>query len=155
MGSLGKVQLIRLAGGAPGIAEFMGVDYGPNGRARQLSLPPEPASQRAAREFVRAACGDWSVHKDICDDAELVATELVANVVDHALTSCVLTVSRDGTQLRIDVEDLCPSSIPAPEPADLSALRGRGLQVIAAVSAAWGVQVLLDRKSVWAVLGDY
>jgi anti-sigma regulatory factor (Ser/Thr protein kinase) len=90
----------------------------------------------------------------MCEDAELVATELVANVVDHAGTPCVITVSYDDPRLRIEVEDFYRCSIPTPPPVELSAPRGRGLLVVAGLSAEWGVRDLPNGKSVWAVLGD-
>jgi len=138
-----------------GYREVVEADDIPNGRARQLSLPPKPASARVAREFVREACRDWSFHEDTCDDAALIANELVANVVDHARTSCVMTVSRDRSGLRIDVEDLCPCPIPRPGPIDLTALRGRGLQVVVRLSRSWGVRKRPRGKSVWAVVDSH
>jgi anti-sigma regulatory factor (Ser/Thr protein kinase) len=88
------------------------------------------------------------------EDAELVATELVANVVDHAGTPCVITISRDTPRVRIEVEDFHPCSIPTPAPAAPTALRGRGLLVVAALSAAWGVRDRPGGKAVWAVVGN-
>jgi anti-sigma regulatory factor (Ser/Thr protein kinase) len=132
----------------------VGVDSSPDRRARRRSLPPEPTSPRLAREFVRAACRDWSVDEETCEDADLVATELVANVVDHARTSCVITVSYADPGLRIDVEDLYPGPIAGPRPFDVTAPRGRGLQVVAGLSVAWGVRELPTGKSVWAVVGN-
>jgi anti-sigma regulatory factor (Ser/Thr protein kinase) len=119
---------------------------------RTRDLRPEPCSPRLARELVRAVCRDWGVVGDACEDAVLVVTELVANVVDHARTACVVTISRDGPDLRIDVEDYDPCGVPTLRALDPRALRGRGLAMIAAVSASWGVTVRRGAKSVWAVL---
>lgn len=91
---------------------------------------------------------------DISEDAELVATELVANVVDHAGTRCLITIRHDHPRLRIEVEDFYPCSIPTSPRVDPTAPRGRGLLVVAGLSASWGVRELPDGKSVWAVLGD-
>jgi Histidine kinase-like ATPase domain len=129
-------------------------DGGPVGWMRHRALPAQPTSPRAAREVVRGACRDWQLDQETCDDAVLIATELVANVVDHAHTSCVLTVSRASAGLRIDVRDFSACSLPEPRAVDVLALRGRGLQVVAAVSAAWGVIDLDVGKSVWAVVAD-
>jgi hypothetical protein len=63
-------------------------------------------------------------------------------------------VSRDGPGLRIEVEDFLSSAIPALLPVDPTALRGRGLQMIAAVSSAWGVTELGGGKAVWAIVTD-
>ena len=89
---------------------------------------------------------------EACEDALLVATELVANVVDHAGTRCELTVDVDGEGLQIEVRDFYRCPPPRPRPQDPRAPRGRGLQVVAALSIRWGVTEFDDGKSVWAVL---
>jgi hypothetical protein len=63
-------------------------------------------------------------------------------------------VSRDGTDPRIEVEDFFPSARPRLLPVDPTALRGRGLQMIAAISSAWGVTELGGGKAVWAIVTD-
>jgi sigma-B regulation protein RsbU (phosphoserine phosphatase) len=124
------------------------------GWSRHQALSAEPTAPRAAREVIRGACRDWHLDQETCDDAVLVATELVANVVDHAHTSCVLTVSRSAAGLRIDVRDFSAGPLPELRPVNVLASRGRGLQVVAAVSAAWGVIDLDGGKSVWAVVAN-
>jgi anti-sigma regulatory factor (Ser/Thr protein kinase) len=132
----------------------VGSQHDLDGRVRHRSLQPAPTSPRIAREFVRQVCRDLGVGEDVCEDAALVATELVANVVDHARTRCVITIGYDSPRLRIEVEDFYPSSVPTSPRVDLTALRGRGLLVVAGLSAAWGVRNLPNGKSVWAVLGN-
>jgi anti-sigma regulatory factor (Ser/Thr protein kinase) len=117
-----------------------------------IELPPAPASIRKARQFVRSACHHWGVDAETRDDACLVANELVANVVDHAGTPCVLTVTLDSGRLRIIVEDAEAGSLPTLRPLDVTARRGRGLQMIAALSIACGVRVRTAGKAVWAQL---
>lgn len=131
----------------------MSFQHGPGGRERHRSLQPDPSAARIAREFVRQACRDWDVREDMREDAALITTELVTNVVDHAGTPCVLTVGGDDSWLRIEVEDSYPCSIPMSPRVDPTAPRGRGLLVVAGLSAAWGVRGLPGGKSVWAVLG--
>src|SRR4051812_31925182 len=114
-------------------------------------LSPEPTSARTARVLVRSACQQWQVDDEACEDALLVATELVANVVDHAGTHRKLTVSLDGEGLRIDVRDFYRCPPPQARPVDLEAPRGRGLQVVSGL-ARWGVTEFDDGKSVCAVL---
>lgn len=132
----------------------MGSQRDLDGWVRHRSLQPAPGSARIARQFVRRACRDWGVGEDMCEDVELVATELVANVVDHAGTRCTITISYDTPRLRIEVEDFYPCSIPESPRLDPTASRGRGLLVVAGLSAAWGVRDLPNGKSVWAVLGN-
>ena len=119
---------------------------------RTIELPPAPASIRKARQFVRSACRQWKICADTCDDACLVANELVANVVDHAGTPCVLSVTLDPGGLRLSVEDANGRSLPTLRPLDVTARRGRGLQMIAALSTACGVRVRAAGKAVWAQL---
>jgi anti-sigma regulatory factor (Ser/Thr protein kinase) len=120
--------------------------------SRQRDLPAELGSPGAARAVIRAACLAWDIDDGVCEDAELVASELVANVVDHAGTPCTLTVSVDDEGLLIGVRDFYPCQPPQAQPLDPSSRRGRGLQAVAAVSSRWGVTPFQDGKSVWALL---
>jgi anti-sigma regulatory factor (Ser/Thr protein kinase) len=144
----------RLCRPAAGYVDFVVANGGLDGWIRHRMLPAELGSTRAARETVRVACRDWRLDDHTCDDALLVATELVANAVDHAQTPCVLTVSRDHDGLRITVRDFAPRQLPELQPVDVTASRGRGLQVVAAVSSEWGVTTVDGEKSVWAVLAE-
>lgn len=113
---------------------------------------PRVESGVAARRLVRSFCAERDVDDDLCEDAAVIATELVSNVVDHAGTPCELSVRTDGTQLWIEVRDYLPCPAPRPRPFDPRARRGRGLQVVSALSTRWGVTEFPDGKSVWAVL---
>src|SRR6187551_1504210 len=120
--------------------------------SRRWDLVPEPESAGVARVLVRSACADWEVDGEVREDALLVISELVSNVVDHAGTRCQLSVGLDGAELRIEVRDFYRCPPPRLPPMDPSAPRGRGLQVVSAVSMRWGVTAFDDGKSVWAVL---
>jgi anti-sigma regulatory factor (Ser/Thr protein kinase) len=120
--------------------------------SRRRDLPAELGSPGEARALVRSACLAWEIDDEVSEDAALVATELVANVVDHAGTPCTLTVGVDGDGLLIEVRDFYPCPLPEPRPVDPYGPRGRGLLVVAAVSSRWGVTPFSDGKSVWALL---
>jgi two-component sensor histidine kinase len=120
--------------------------------SRGRTLRPELASPGIARALVRSACQDWQVDDQACEDALLIATELVANVVDHARTPGTITLSMDGGGLRIDVRDYYRCPPPRARSIDIEAPRGRGLQVVSALARRWGVTEFDDGKSVWAVL---
>ena len=102
--------------------------------------------------MIRSACLELDIDDGVSEDAVLVASELVANVVDHAGTPCTLTVSVDGEGLLVAVRDFYPCPPPQPRPVNPSSRRGRGLHVVAAVSSRWGVTPMPDGKSVWALL---
>ena len=120
--------------------------------SRRLDLPAELASPGQARAMIRSICRAGDIEDEVCEDAELVATELVANVVDHARTSCTLIVAVTGAGVLIEVRDFYPCPPPQPQPFDPNNPRGRGLQVVAAVSSRWGVTPFPDGKAVWALL---
>ncbi len=127
-------------------------ELGAVGRRREAGLPADPTAPRRARALLQAAVQDWDVDDDLHQDAAMVVTELVANAVDHARTPSTVTVSLDGSELCVAVRDGRPDSAPRPRPVDPSAPRGRGLQMVDALAASWGVTVHADGKTVWAVL---
>jgi anti-sigma regulatory factor (Ser/Thr protein kinase) len=120
---------------------------------RTLVLPADATAPGRARALLRAAADDWGVDGELYHDAAMVVTELVANAVDHARTPSTLTVCREGPDLRLSVRDSRPCSPPRPRPIDPRAARGRGLQMVDALAAAWGVTPHADGKTVWARLG--
>src|SRR4051812_29435010 len=75
-------------------------------RTASIDLPPTSASVTAARRLVRGLLAVWDVPHD-ADEAALLVTELVANVVDHVQGEVDLTLelSLSDTWLRIAVVD--------------------------------------------------
>ena len=145
----------RVAGLAPpGLASGGGPVTGPDRtlRCREVVLPADPTAPRQARAVLAAAAQEWGLDDDLHEDAAMVVTELVANAVDHARTPSTLTIDLDERGLRIAVRDECRGPTPRPRPVDPTASRGRGLQMIDALAASWGVTGYVDGKTVWAVL---
>ena len=93
-----------------------------------LTLPSEPASVSAARQFVRDVLASEEVDQVVATPAVLLASELVTNGVLHAETAIDLLVGIEGEALRVEVVDQgggCPvAERPAPD-----AERGRGLSL--------------------------
>jgi anti-sigma regulatory factor (Ser/Thr protein kinase) len=118
---------------------------------RHRDLPPHPSAPAAARMLVREACTAWLLPQDVCETAELVATELISNAVEHAHTSSRLTITYTGAVFRVSVRDYCPVTI-RPRPIDIDACRGRGLHLVAALAQIWRVDRHADGKTVWASL---
>jgi anti-sigma regulatory factor (Ser/Thr protein kinase) len=121
-------------------------------RRRELALPADATAPRAARALLQEAAADWEVDDELYHDAAMVVTELVANAVDHAGTPSTVTVDLDDGGLRLAVRDASPDTAPRPRPVDPLAPRGRGLQMVDALAASWGVSRHADGKTVWAVL---
>ena len=115
-----------------------------------LALEKGPAAAGAARAFVAELCRRWGC-LDVVDSAELVVSELVTNAVVHARSHPQLLVSHRGRTLHLEVSDDSHSS---PEPRDptIDDEHGRGLLLVAAFSAAWGVEPTSSGKRIWAEL---
>jgi anti-sigma regulatory factor (Ser/Thr protein kinase) len=84
---------------------------------------------------------------ELCDVAELLTTELVANVARHAVTSVDVNVLWDDPTLRVEVHD-ASSDLPAlvDEPGEDG---GYGLRLISALAREWGVTRTDGGKAVW------
>lgn len=105
-----------------------------------------------ARQLVRDTCPMWQVGNEQQQIAELVVNELVDNAVRHARTAAALTLERGPRGLRIAVRDTA-SSDGLSRSADHSTdtrRRGRGLELVARLSTAWGVEMHPVGKTVWA-----
>ncbi|MBY3554528.1 ATP-binding protein [Modestobacter lapidis] len=115
----------------------------------RIDLPAVPRSVVAARRVLRELLAAWGASQDR-QDAELLATELVANVVDHVGgdggLSLEIVLAEDW--LRIAVVD---GSAVRPVVQGLSGVRprGRGLQMVAAIATRWGVEDHSGGKRVW------
>ena len=106
-------------------------------QARRIRLAPGPAAAAEARGQVRAAIYAWDVPVDE-DVAVLLTSELVTNAVKHAPGEAVtLGVRCTRDRLRVDVHDrsAAPPMLAA-VPADAEV--GRGLVLVAGLSADWG-----------------
>jgi anti-sigma regulatory factor (Ser/Thr protein kinase) len=116
-----------------------------------LRLPPEPQSVRQARAHIRQALHEAG-REEWLDDAALAVSELVSNVVLHACTDCELWVSVTWDSVRVSVRDFS-SRLPVARHFGADATTGRGLTIVAGLSADFGVDPLgNDGKIVWFVL---
>lgn len=115
-----------------------------------VTLPCEAASSGAARRFVLATLLEWDCH-GVVDSATLVASELVTNVVLHARTDLEVVVERQGEGARIEVADGSPM-LPSVKDYGVEGSTGRGLRMVAAVAAEWGVSPRREGKVVWVEL---
>ncbi|MGY1825341.1 MULTISPECIES: ATP-binding protein [unclassified Blastococcus] len=114
-----------------------------------LDLPPVAASVPAARRLVRELLWSWSARQDH-EDAALLVTELVANVVDHVGGSACLTVEATLSDdwLRLAVVDCSPAR-PAVQQLSADRPRGRGMLMIELLADRWGCEDHRDGKRVW------
>src|SRR5688500_296534 len=116
-----------------------------------VRLDDHPEPTRAARAHVQAQLAEASSHV-LTSDAQLVASELVANAVLHGAAPVVLMVDAEPTRVRIVVRDAGRGVPVRSAEASSGSMTGRGLRLIEAVSAAWGVMPVDGGKAVWAEL---
>jgi anti-sigma regulatory factor (Ser/Thr protein kinase) len=123
----------------------------PAGAGISANFPADLAAARAARQFVTDSLAKTNLRATVIDDARLVVTELAANAIVHARSPFSVTAHPHDSGVRLSVRD---SSVvrPTVRPSDPLAASGRGLLLVAALSADWGVEVTADGKTVWADL---
>ena len=90
----------------------------------RATLAPEPRSARAARDFVARTCSDWGCSHQV-QAATLIASELVTNAVLHARTPLTMSVSRCGSQLRVEFATTT-ARLPRPPSSDPTTRPGWG-----------------------------
>jgi DNA-binding response OmpR family regulator len=121
------------------------------GKVATTELPADTSSPGVARRFVTETLAKWE-SETVADAALLVVSELVTNAVVHATSAAVLRLGYTDRSIRIEVSDHGSGS-PAPLVATDDGEGGRGLLLVAAVSAAWGVESTASGgKRVWAEL---
>jgi anti-sigma regulatory factor (Ser/Thr protein kinase) len=118
-----------------------------------FTLPSTPYSVQMARFYVRAALSYHDLG-DYADDAEMVTSEMVTNAVKHADAQTIgleLTSLVGSRAVAIVVTD--PSPLP-PVKHNLAgdAECGRGLHIVADLSARWGWRPQGAGKAVFAIL---
>ncbi|MCI3225199.1 SpoIIE family protein phosphatase [Streptomyces sp. NP-1717] len=109
-------------------------------------LPQDPVAAGQAREHVRTQLDAWHLD-DLAMTTELLASELVSNVVRHAQGPVRLRLLR-GRTLVCEVSD---GSLTTPHVRRASATdeSGRGLQLVSALAQRWGARYTTSGKSIW------
>lgn len=112
---------------------------------------PITESCSRVRQDVRSCLADWGVDDETAETAVVVANELAANAVDHAHTGFTLGVVLGAGDLRVEVTDASAAE-PRLRPHDTTSVRGRGLQMVDALSADWAVTYHDSGKTVAATI---
>jgi anti-sigma regulatory factor (Ser/Thr protein kinase) len=101
---------------------------------------------------VTSVLGHGSVAQVVIDDVNLVVSELVTNAVRAGCSEVGLDLEVHRDRVRLTVADQAPGipELQHPAPSDE---HGRGLQLVADLSASWGVSYpQMGGKQVWADL---
>ncbi len=118
----------------------------------QQTFDGGPRSPAAARRFTAAALpellGD-RLTPAVCDDVELVVSELITNAVRAGSPTVELTLAVEQSRLAVRVTDRA-EGWPEERIAGIHDAGGRGLTLVSAMSVAWGVRLIDGGKVVWA-----
>jgi anti-sigma regulatory factor (Ser/Thr protein kinase) len=113
-------------------------------------VTPAPGSVAEARQQVISVVRGWhlGLSEDRLEDLRLLTSEVVTNALSHTSGACAVCVRWTGTRVRVEVTDPDPAPPQCGDatPDDES---GRGLMLVSALSAAWGVDPDAAGKIVW------
>jgi anti-sigma regulatory factor (Ser/Thr protein kinase) len=134
--------------------EATGVDEpSANGATMRTELPADLTSARRARAAVRQALAAWRM-EHLSQDAELLASELVANAAEHGdgkpIGFALRRHAEPGEQpgITCEVTDGSSAMPQRREPAPDSE-RGRGLAIVNALARSSGVRATQAGKTTW------
>jgi anti-sigma regulatory factor (Ser/Thr protein kinase) len=109
-------------------------------------LEPSVGAPRSARQVVESFLRAHEL-ECVVDDAVLLTSELVTNVVDHARSTIALSIEWKSPVVRVEVRDHIPGRVV--QSFNPSGTSGRGLLIVDALSDAWGTYDTSDGKVVW------
>jgi serine phosphatase RsbU (regulator of sigma subunit) len=113
----------------------------------ETQLPSSMESPLLARAFLRATLETWKLD-GFGDITELLASELVSNVVVHVGRPMTLRITRQPSAIRVDVED--PSDeLPQLRHPGIDEEHGRGVLFVSELAADWGAERTEGGKTVW------
>ncbi|WP_405578899.1 SpoIIE family protein phosphatase [Streptomyces sp. NBC_01190] len=124
-------------------------------RIHQYVHQADPEGLVEARVALRQALDDWGL-STLADDVEAAAGELLVNVLLHTDGGAVLTlevVPASAGRVRLSVQDRSSVPLRRRSPGE-AATSGRGLMMIDAMAARWGVEPRGDGKAVWCEFGS-
>ncbi len=127
-----------------------------DGATMRTELPADLTSARQARSVVRQALAGWGMNH-LSDDAELLASELVANAAEHADGKPISLALRRHAEpseqpgITCEVTDTSPAMPQRTEPGPDSE-RGRGLAIVDALAQSSGVRATQAGKTTWFTL---
>jgi anti-sigma regulatory factor (Ser/Thr protein kinase) len=114
-----------------------------------MDLPPIPPSVPVARHLVLELLRSWRAPQDR-EDAALLVTELVSNVVDHVQGEANLTLELELSDRTLLIAVIDGSSIrPVVRELSTDRPRGRGMRMVESIADRWGADDHLGGKRVW------
>jgi anti-sigma regulatory factor (Ser/Thr protein kinase) len=113
----------------------------------ETQLPSSLDAPMIARAFLRSALETWRLD-GFGQITELLASELVSNVVVHVGSPMTLRISTGASSIRVDVEDRS-STLPELRHPDVDEEHGRGVLFVSELANDWGAERNAGGKTVW------
>lgn len=124
----------------------------PNSTSAGVSLPASTVAVPRARRFIERQLLRWGCD-DVIDDAQLIGSELVTNMVQHSPQGGFLSLVLRPDRLRVAMIDHGVGAIALVEREGADEAR-RGLLIVSRLAVAWGVEAELGATGhrVWCDL---
>lgn len=126
-------------------------------RPRTLRVAWSPTAAPAIRRVIVEDLQRRHVPNPLVDEAQIVASELVANAVRHARPLADGTIKVHwrvkGAVVEVEVSDGGSDTVPRAAPPAVYATTGRGLRIVRSLAHEWGVAEHKSGRTVWASLG--
>jgi anti-sigma regulatory factor (Ser/Thr protein kinase) len=121
-------------------------------RRHELALVPNLANAGLAREALARIWPDGGPDRERRQDGLIVVSELTANADRHVRRPFTTTMTLSPRRFLVAVSDQSRQE-PILRRVEPSAIGGRGLQLVSALSQEWGVRLIEGRgKTVWAAV---
>lgn len=112
-------------------------------------VPPLASAVRRTRTWVEEQLGSWEVDSEAVWVAVMGVSELVTNVLLHAATEARVTLDLSPERLLVTVADTGTRGTPAHTNGEVTATRGRGLGLVAAIANSCGFERNVSGSTVW------
>jgi anti-sigma regulatory factor (Ser/Thr protein kinase) len=127
----------------------------PPSRVLRTTLPATLTAPSQARATIRHALTAWGL-AHLAEDAQTLASELVANAAEHGNGQTIDLVIRRHTAegrpgIACEITDTDPA-LPARPPTRPDAERGRGLAIVTALATTSGITATPTGKTAWFTL---
>lgn len=108
-----------------------------------------PTDIRTVRHGLRHQLCALGMSDERIDEAVIITSELVANVLGHTESVALVTVATEAERLRVAVADRS-SLLPVLRPVDPARVGGNGLRIVDDFAETWGATAVPDEgKLVW------